>query len=64
MPARVFYMDLTWREQPSIPQKRISFSRQFQREDSLIPLVVVRLLWVVLTPGWKLPPRDFTNSQF
>jgi hypothetical protein len=64
IPARVFYMDLTWQEQPSIPQERISFIRQFQREDGLIPLVVVRLLWVVLTPGWKLPPRDFTDSQF
>jgi hypothetical protein len=63
IPARVFYMDLTWQEQPSIPQERISFSRQFQREDSLIPLVVVRLLWLVLTPGWKLPPRDFNDSK-
>jgi hypothetical protein len=57
-------MDLTWQEQPSIPQERISFIRQFQTADSLIPLVVVRLLWVVLTPGWKLPPRNFTDSQF
>jgi hypothetical protein len=55
-------MDLTWREQPSIPQERISFIRQFQTEDILIPLVVVLLLWVVLTPGWKLPPRDFIDS--
>jgi hypothetical protein len=57
-------MDLTWQEQPSTPQERISFIRQFHKVDGLIPLVVVRLLWVVLTPGWKLPPRDFTDSQF
>ena len=56
-------MNLTRQEQPSIPQERISFIRQFQRVDGLIPLVVVLLLWVVLTSGWKLPPRDFTDSQ-
>ncbi len=57
-------MDLTWQEQPSTPLERITFIRQFQRVDGLILLVVARLLWVVLTPGWKLPPRDFTDSQF
>jgi hypothetical protein len=57
-------MDLTRQEQPSIPEERISFIRQFQRVGGLIPLVVVRLLWAVLTSGWKLPPRDFSDSQF
>jgi hypothetical protein len=51
-------------EQPTIPQKRISFSRQFQTEDILIPLVAVRLSWMVFNQGWKLLPRDFTDSHF
>ena len=63
-PAGVFYMDLTWQEQPSIPQERISFIRQFQTEDIVIPLVAVRLSWVVFTQGCKLPLRDPTDSQF
>jgi len=62
--ASVFYANLTGQKQPSVPQERINFIRQFQTEDILIPLVAVRLSWVVFTQGCKLPLRDLTDSQF
>jgi hypothetical protein len=33
-------------------------------EDILIPLVALRLPWMVFVQGRKLLPRDITNSQF
>jgi hypothetical protein len=49
--GKLLYGNLTGQKQPSIPQERISFSRQFQTEDILIPLVALQWSWVVFTQG-------------
>jgi hypothetical protein len=55
---------LSGQGQPFISPKRISFSSQFQTEDILIPLVALRLPWMVFIQGRKLLLRNITNSQF
>jgi hypothetical protein len=56
--------NLTGQKQPSVPLERISFIRQFQTEDILIPLVAVRESRVVFTQGCTLPMRDLSKSRF
>jgi hypothetical protein len=46
-PPSAFSAKLREQAQPPISLKRISFSRQFQTAGILIPLVAVRLPWMV-----------------